>query len=217
MYFEFIPFDDRHFSDSGEPLDNHFALGIADVEEGKDYAVVITTCGGAWRYLIGDTIRFVNLDACEIKITGRTKQYLSVCGEHLSVDNMNDGIIATAQQFGFHCPEYTVKGYKNSMGVMSHRWFLSCNSEQVLGREEEVRMALDNKLSELNDDYATERKHVLTNMNLHLFPESAFLDFMERRGKLGGQSKFPRVLPDAVYAEWIQFLDETRPGWGRMD
>ncbi len=217
IFFEFIPFDEQHFSDSGEPLDPYYALGIADVQEGIDYAIVITTCGGAWRYLIGDTVRFVNLDACEIKITGRTKQFLSICGEHLSVDNMNDGVLTTAQHFGFHCPEFTVKGYKNERGEMSHRWFLSCDKLEIVSTGEEVKHILDTKLSELNDDYATERKHVLTNMHLHLFPEQVFLDFMDRRGKLGGQAKFPRVMPDAMYAEWLEFLNETQPNWGVLD
>ncbi len=69
----------------------------------------------------------------------------------------------------------------------------------------------------LNDDYATERKHVLTNMKLHLFPESVFYEFMDRRGKLGGQAKFPRVMPDGMFSEWIHFLDESQPDWGGLD
>jgi hypothetical protein len=87
----------------------------------------------------------------------------------------------------------------------------------VLNNSAAVASALDATLAELNDDYATERKHVLTNMKLHLFPESVFYEFMDRRGKLGGQAKFPRVMPDAMFSEWIHFLDESQPDWGGLD
>ncbi len=211
MFFEFIPFDDDHFTETGEPRDPHFALDIDEVQESKDYAIVISTCSGAWRYLIGDTIRFTNLDACEIKITGRTKQFLSICGEHLSVDNMNQGVISTAKKFGYQSPEFTVKGFKNNNGVMGHRWFVACDDAGIDANA--VREVLDQELCELNDDYATERKHVLKEMELVLLPEAVFLDFMEKQGKLGGQSKFPRVMPDAMYKNWESFLDETQENW----
>ena len=92
IFFEFVPFDEINFDDNGEMIENPEALMIHEVEEGKDYAILISTPAGAWRYLIGDTVRFVDKSNAEIIITGRTKHFLSLVGEHLSVDNMNKAI-----------------------------------------------------------------------------------------------------------------------------
>jgi hypothetical protein len=83
---------------------------IHEVEEGKDYALLMSTSAGAWRYLIGDTIKFVNLERCEIVITGRTKHFLSLVGEHLSMDNMNKAVQLVAEELNVVIPEYTVAG-----------------------------------------------------------------------------------------------------------
>ncbi|MBI3234124.1 MAG: GH3 auxin-responsive promoter family protein, partial [Bacteroidetes bacterium] len=96
IFFEFIPFDDNHFDSDGNLLAGAQAITVKDVKKDVNYAIVISTCSGAWRYLIGDTVTFVNLKNLEIKITGRTKHYLSICGEHLSVDNMNTAVQDTA-------------------------------------------------------------------------------------------------------------------------
>lgn len=201
-YYEFIPFDEKNFGPEGELLPGATAVDLADVNEEQDYAILITTCSGAWRYLIGDTIRFVNADTCEIRITGRTKQFLSLCGEHLSVDNMNHGLQLVAEELGINIPEYTVKGIRDN-GTMGHRWFVACD-EQV--DPEVIRQKLDQNLAELNDDYGIERKHVLKNMKLEVYPESVFLGWMERNGRFGGQSKFPRVLADPLYEDWLEYL-----------
>ena len=89
IYFEFVPFNETNFNQNGELLENAKALSLLEVDEETDYALLISTCSGAWRYLIGDVIHFTNIKNCEIEIVGRTKHYLSLCGEHLSVDNMN--------------------------------------------------------------------------------------------------------------------------------
>ncbi|MFX9042672.1 GH3 auxin-responsive promoter family protein, partial [Acinetobacter baumannii] len=86
---EFVEFNEKNFDAEGNLLPNAEALMIHEVEEHKDYALLISTTAGAWRYLIGDTIKFVDKEKCEIVITGRTKHFLSLVGEHLSVDNMN--------------------------------------------------------------------------------------------------------------------------------
>ena len=85
-------------------------LLIDEVEEGKEYAILLSTCAGAWRYLIGDVIKFTSLEECEIVITGRTKHFLSLCGEHLSVDNMNKAIELVANDFNINIPEFAVAG-----------------------------------------------------------------------------------------------------------
>jgi hypothetical protein len=92
IFFEFVPFDETNFNNEGELIQHPKTLLINEVEEDKDYAILMSTSAGAWRYLIGDTIKFVNKERSEIIITGRTKHFLSLVGEHLSVDNMNRAI-----------------------------------------------------------------------------------------------------------------------------
>ena len=91
IFFEFVPFNSDNFKADGKLVDNPEVLLLDQVKEDEDYAILISTCAGAWRYLIGDTIRFTSVKDFEIVITGRTKHFLSLCGEHLSVDNMTTG------------------------------------------------------------------------------------------------------------------------------
>jgi len=111
IFFEFIPFDEKNFDADGNPRPDAEAKMIHEVEEGKDYALLMSTNAGTWRYLIGDTIRFVDLEHQEVVITGRTKHFLSLTGEHLSVDNMNKAIEQVSQEFNVSIPEYTVVGF----------------------------------------------------------------------------------------------------------
>ena len=92
IYYEFIPFTADHFDMDGNLINYSDALTIDEVEAGVDYALLITTNSGAFRYLVGDTIRFTDVEQVKFKITGRTKHFLSLCGEHLSVDNMTQAI-----------------------------------------------------------------------------------------------------------------------------
>jgi hypothetical protein len=92
IFFEFVPFDQSNFTTDGTLVENPEVLTLRDVQEGKEYAVLISTCAGAWRYLIGDTVKITNKERAEIIITGRTKHFLSLCGEHLSVDNMTKAL-----------------------------------------------------------------------------------------------------------------------------
>src|SRR5688500_9744781 len=106
IFMEFVPFDDKNFDHEGNMVQNPEALMIHEVEEGKDYALLISTTAGAWRYLIGDTIRFVDKESCEVIITGRTKHFLSLVGEHLSVDNMNKAVQTVSEDMNIDIPEF---------------------------------------------------------------------------------------------------------------
>ena len=204
-YFEFVPFNEDNFDGDSNLKATAKAVGLEDVVENVDYAIIITTAAGAWRYLIGDTIRFTNVDACEIKITGRTKQFLSITGEHLSVDNMIEGLQRTAADFNTDFTEFTVKGLKDG-NAFAHHWYLANHNMHL--DAEEVRRKLDFHLRALNDDYDTERNHVLTGMYLQILPEDVYLSFLEKHLKLGGQSKFPRVLSDSMYQLWVEHVKE---------
>lgn len=204
IYFEFVPFNDDNFDPDGNLKPNAKVLTIREVDEHVDYAILISTCSGTWRYLIGDTIKFVSLDTFEILITGRTKHFLSLCGEHLSVDNMNMAIRKVASDLNIDINEYTVCG-KPYEGVFAHHWYIGVNGN---ADPSVLKEKIDLYLKELNDDYVVERRHALKDIFVEVLPVEKFYAFMQYRGKVGGQSKFPRVLKGKILEDWNQFLKQ---------
>lgn len=204
IYMEFVPFDDVNFTDEGDMINKPEVLMLHEVEEGKDYALLISTSAGTWRYLIGDTVRFIDKERAEIIITGRTKHFLSLVGEHVSVDNMNKAIQMAGEKLNICIPEFTVAGIPYDH-FFAHQWYVACNEKVdaiVLGE------LIDGYLKELNDDYAVERKSALKKVNLQVLSEQHFMDFMKMKGKVGGQHKFPRVLKGQILADWQLFLQD---------
>ncbi|MES2837462.1 MAG: GH3 auxin-responsive promoter family protein [Bacteroidota bacterium] len=206
IFFEFVPFTDENFDAEGNIIENPEVLLINQVEEGKDYALLISTCSGAWRYLIGDTVRFTDKDRAEIVITGRTKHYLSLCGEHLSVENMTTAINKVAAELNFEVPEFAVSGIKHD-GMFAHRWYLGTNAKNLDAQQ--VKTMLDAALKEVNDDYAVERISALKDVFVEIIPLEHFYGWMRSRGKEGGQNKFPRVLKNSQITEWESFLTQN--------
>lgn len=202
IFFEFVPFDDRNFDSDGNMVDSAKALLLSEVEEGKDYAILLSTNAGTWRYLIGDTVRFVDKARAEIVITGRTKHFLSLVGEHLSVDNMNRAVKLVSEELNLSVPEFTVAG-EPSGNFFAHHWYLACDEH---ANADDLRDRIDEKLKDLNDDYAVERKSALREVTLQVLPEEKFMEFMRLKGKVGGQHKFPRVLKGKLLQDWKHFL-----------
>jgi hypothetical protein len=207
IFYEFVPFNEENFDEDGVLVKNPETLMIDEVEEGKDYALLISTCAGAWRYQIGDTIRFVNKRNSEIIITGRTKHFLSLCGEHLSVDNMNNAIELAAEELDISVKEFTVAGIPDG-SLFSHHWFVGTDDEVDKNK---LRERIDHHLKELNDDYAVERQHALKDVYLDVLPSETFYDWMRSEGKEGGQSKFPRVLKKDKLSSWLSFVGKEAP------
>jgi len=203
IFFEFVPFNDNNFDAEGNLTEKPEALLIHEVEEGKEYAILLSTMAGAWRYLIGDTIRFVDIENSEIIITGRTKHFLSLVGEHLSVDNMNKAVQLAGDELNICIPEFTVAGIPHGL-FFAHQWWVACDDQ---ANKEEIREKIDEKLCSLNDDYAVERQSALKEVYLEVLPESKFMDFMRLKGKIGGQHKFPRVMKGKMYHDWRKFLE----------
>lgn len=206
MFFEFIPFNEENFDGDGNVMPNPQVLNITEVVLAQDYAVVITNCAGAWRYLIGDTIRFTDLARCEVIVSGRTKHFLSLCGEHLSVDNMNQAVKLVSKELNLHINEYCVVGVSHE-GLFAHHWYLGIDKE-VDGSL--LKEKLDGHLKSLNDDYAVERTHALKDVLITILPNHTFIDFLASKNKLGGQSKFPRVLKGKQLNEWVAFLENNK-------
>lgn len=203
MFFEFVPFNDENFGPDGELKPGAQALGVGQVQEGVDYAILLTTCSGTWRYLLGDTVRFTDLAEAEIVITGRTKHFLSLCGEHLSVDNMNRAVELTSEEMGFTVREFTVAGVPHGT-LFGHNWYLGVDGPAPDATA--VMERLDHHLSILNDDYRIERRHALKDVQAKVLPSQAFYDFLRARGKEGGQNKFPRVVKGQILKDWEAFV-----------
>ena len=183
---------------------NPKTLPYQKIEEGKEYALLISTCSGAWRYLIGDVIRVVSKEEAEIVITGRTKHFLSLCGEHLSVDNMNKAIEFASEKLSIQVKEFTVLGVPEG-NLFGHHWYVG--TEDIIDPKM-LKKTIDSQLIILNDDYAIERKHALTKIGLTILPSAIFYEWMRIQGKEGGQNKFPRVLKGDRAANWRDFLQE---------
>jgi len=202
IFMEFVPFDDKNFDADGQMIEKPEALMIHEVETGKEYALLMSTNSGAWRYLIGDTIRFVDVARAEVVITGRTKHFLSLVGEHLSVENMNRAVQIVSDELNISIPEFTVIGFPYQ-NLFAHKWFVACNDSidpNILIRK------IDEQLCKLNDDYAVERTSALKEVFIEKLPEELFLKFLAKKGKLGSQHKFPRVLKGKMLQEWNDFL-----------
>ena len=202
IFFEFVPFDDINFDSEGNIIADPDAKMIHEVEEGKEYVLLMSTNAGSWRYILGDTIKFVDLEKSEVVITGRIKHFLSLTGEHLSVENMNKAIQLVSEEFNISIPEYTVVGFPYE-NLFAHRWYVATND---VVDTEALRKRIDENLRILNDDYATERDSALKEVFLEVMPEEKFLKFMELKGKLGSQHKFPRVMKGKMLEEWERFL-----------
>ena len=202
IFYEFVPFEEKYFDENGDMAPDAPALMIDQVVENKEYAIILSTCSGAWRYIIGDVIKFVSVEECEIVITGRTKHFLSLCGEHMSVDNMNKAIELLSEQLNITIPEFTVAG-EHYQTLFAHRWYIATDDK---ADPREVKNRLDENLKKLNDDYAVERSAALKEVFVEILPVSAFYDYMKEKGKVGGQNKFPRVMRNKAYDDWKEFL-----------
>lgn len=204
IYYEFVPFNSDNFDSDGELLPTARALKLNEIKKGEDYAILLTTCSGAWRYLIGDVIQFTNIDLNEIIITGRTKHFLSICGEHLSVNNMNQAIIATQKILKVDTPEFTVHGVRSGTSF-AHKWYIGSDQEIDIKL---FAKTLDEQLCLINDDYCTERNSVLHDIQVEVVPTSFFYKWLEAKGKVG-QSKVPRVMNESKVKEWERFIQQS--------
>jgi hypothetical protein len=202
IFYEFIPFTENNFDADGNMKQNPETLLLDSIELGKEYALLLTTCSGAWRYLIGDTIKFTDIVEMRIIITGRTKHFLNLCGEHLSIDNMNRACLETANELGVIVNEFTVIGIPHA-GLFAHKWYIGTDKEVD---PENFKRRLDEHLSSLNDDYRVERSAALKDIFVELLPIEYFFEFLKIIRKFGSSHKFPRVLKGKILDEWHEFL-----------
>ena len=144
----------------------------------------------------------MDLEKNEVVITGRTKHFLSLVGEHLSVDNMNKAIELVSKELNIDIKEFTVTGIAFE-GMFAHHWYVGTDDKVDVKVLKEL---LDEKLKELNDDYKVERIAALKDVIVDVLPVDTFYEFMRLKGKVGAQNKFPRVLKNKQLHEWKDYL-----------
>ncbi len=206
LFFEFVPFNEDNFDDDGNINENPQTITLKDVEEGKEYALLISSNAGAWRYLIGDTIKFTSKKLNEIRITGRTKHYLSLCGEHLSQDNMNRAIEIMSADLNIDVREFTVAGIKHD-SMFAHKWYLGTDDDI---NPDLAKQMIDENLKNLNDDYRVERIAAIKEVFVEILPTKVFYQWMRDHGKEGAQNKFPRVIKSKQLEEWEAYISDYK-------
>lgn len=205
IFYEFVPFTEENFDEDGEVRPFASASLIHEVQEKVNYAVVLSTCAGAWRYLIGDVVRFTSVKDHEIVIVGRTKHFLSLCGEHMSVDNMNKAIQTLSRKLNIDIKEFAVSGYKYH-NRFAHKWYIGLTDSEIPDAVQAAEI-LDSTLCEINDDYAVERTSALTHIFVEFLPNYVFIEYLRQKGKEGSMNKFPRVLKNGSLDDWHKFLE----------
>lgn len=191
VFYEFIPME--HFNG----INSEHVVSLKEVKLGENYAVVISTNGGLWRYILGDTIRFTNLTPYKFKITGRTKHFINVFGEELVVENADKAIAYACEKTGAAVSDYTACPiYMENTAKGGHEWVLAFSKAPE--DKTDFMKALDMKLRAVNSDYDAKRTNDLTLQFpiLHVVEQKLFDDWLKRRGKLGGQHKIPRLVND---------------------
>jgi hypothetical protein len=206
IFFEFVPFTEKNFDAEGNLLENAETISIGEVQKGVEYALLLSTCAGAWRYLIGDTIKFTSVERQEIIITGRTKHFLSLCGEHLSQDNMNRAIELVSRDLNIDVKEFSVVGIPHG-SLFAHKWYIG--TDDAVDKNI-LKETLDEHLKNLNDDYRVERSAALKDIIVEILPPALFYEWMEKKGKTGAQNKFPRVMKNKHLADWEEFLKQKQ-------
>lgn len=195
IFYEFIPMSEYN----GE---NSKAIPLSEVKKDINYAIIITTNGGLWRYLIGDTIKFTSTDPYRIKITGRTKHHINVFGEELIIENAEDALKVASDKTNCEIKEYTVGPiFMNGKENGAHEWIIEFKKapENLTFFTEE----LDNALKNCNSDYEAKRYNNMTLAmpKIHLARKGLFYDWMKEKGKLGGQHKIPRLSNSRDFVE----------------
>lgn len=193
IYYEFMP-----LSEIGKT--NPRTLLLGEVEKGVNYALIISTNGGLWRYMIGDTITFTSLNPYKFKITGRTKLFINAFGEELIIDNATEALKRACQRTGSSVFEFTAAPiFMNEGHKGAHEWLIEFTTPPA--DSEEFAGILDAELQKLNSDYEAKRLLSLERLKLHTARPGLFADWLKKKGKLGGQHKVPRLWNDRTHID----------------
>jgi hypothetical protein len=202
IFYEFLPLENLHD-------ENPKTLSLDQVELNKNYALIISTNAGLWRYLIGDTVRFSSLSPYRIQITGRTKHFINAFGEELIIDNAERALAEACSQTGAIIKEYTAAPvYFKGNESGAHEWIIEF--EKKPAEFDRFIDLLDETLRRINSDYDAKRfkDMALRRPIVHQAPQGTFFNWMKEKGKLGGQHKVPRLANDREYIDPILLMAE---------
>lgn len=201
IFYEFMPMEEYGKKDPS-------TIGLQDVETDTNYALVISTTGGLWRYLIGDTIQFTSVNPYKIKVSGRLKHYMNAFGEEVIVDNSDRAIALAAEKTNSVVNDYTAAPvFFNERENGTHEWLVEFEKEP--DNITAFTYELDNALKDTNSDYEAKRhKDIALRLPIvHVLPKGTFTAWLKSKGKLGGQHKVPRLSNDRTVLEEILFLN----------
>lgn len=205
IFYEFIPMDDykKEFSEN--------VISLKDVQTGVNYAMVISTNGGLWRYIVGDTVEFTSTQPYRIKITGRTKSFINVFGEELIVENAEKAIAEACKMTDAQIKEFTTCPiFMEGKESGAHEWCIEFTKQpNEMPRFEAV---LDETLRKINSDYDAKRFHnfVLNPPKINTMPTGTFDNWLRSKGKLGGQNKIPRLSNSREFVEQLLKITEKK-------
>lgn len=200
IFYEFMP-----VSEYGK--DDPQTVGLQQVEIGKNYAPVISTNGGLWRYLVGDTIQFTSLQPFRVKVSGRLKHYINAFGEEVIIDNSDRAIARACEKTGTIVNDYTAAPlYFSDQSNGAHEWLVEF--EEPPADPDRFTTELDSALKDLNSDYEAKRhKSIALRMPVvHILKKGTFNEWLRQKGKLGGQHKIPRLSNDRLFLEELLLL-----------
>ncbi|KAB7732391.1 GH3 auxin-responsive promoter [Rudanella paleaurantiibacter] len=206
IFFEFVPFTDANMDDDGRVKQDAQILSLEEAEENVDYVLLISTVSGAWRYMIGDTVMITDKVRSEIRITGRTKHFLNVVGEQLSVFQMNQAMQKMQSQFNVEIKEFVVAAVRKD-GEYINKWMVGSNRDVD---NIQFALSLDNELCETNKNYKVARSKSLHGVEAEVIPVDHFYRWSEDYKKLGGQTKIPRVMKEDDFRDFEQYVQKLR-------
>jgi hypothetical protein len=197
IFYEFLPVEELE-------KENPRAIGLSEVEAGKNYAIIITTNSGLWRYNIGDTVKFTSINPYRIKITGRTKHFINAFGEEVIIENAEAAITEACKRTNAIIDNFTAAPVFLEKGKRGgHEWIIEfkIQPKNLL----EFGKILDESLRQINSDYDAKRHHdlALVGPKIHSVKQGTFYNWMKKRGKLGGQNKVPRLFNSREYVDDI--------------
>jgi hypothetical protein len=202
IFYEFMPIEEYG---KKQPI----TYGLNKVELGKNYAIVISTNGGLWRYLVGDTIQFVSLFPFRIKVSGRLKQFINAFGEELIADNSDKAISETCASLGLSIKDYTAAPiYMSDKSTGAHEWMIEFDEDPM--NMDEFSILLDRNLQAVNSDYEAKRhKNIALGLpQVTAVNKGCFHEWLKEKGKLGGQHKVPRLSNERIFVEEIKKIHQ---------
>src|SRR5690554_5387172 len=206
IYFEFVPFHPKYILENGSISQDAPSLSLSEVKPNTDYVLIISTVLGAWRYLIGDTIAFTDVENAEIKITGRTKFCLNVVGSKQTVNNMEVALREMEEKVDIKIPEFTLQAVKIK-GDFHHHWYMGTDTGDD---ENEIAEALDICLKSANKKYEVARSKALKGVKVTTVNPEIFHGWNAKNKKKGGQVKMEKVMDEEKFKKWESFVKSQK-------